>query len=203
MVRSLPRRPRSGQRAGEVTQNPSSQAVALGNPVTFTAAASGFPVPTVQWQVLTVASSTWTNISGATSATYTFTPTKLQSGNQYRAVFTNSTGTVTTTAATLTVATGRPVTFNPAAQTVTTGLSATFMAIATGLADAHRPMAIEQQRYDLDQYQRRELRYLLVHHVGFDVRQSVPRRLYERRRFGHEWRSKADRELPARHQHEP
>src|SRR5260370_25479978 len=48
-------------------------------------------------------SGTFSNVSGATSTTLSFTTALSQSGNQYRAVFTNSAGTATTTAATLTV----------------------------------------------------------------------------------------------------
>jgi hypothetical protein len=56
--------------------------------VTFTAAATGVPDPTVQWQVLTPGGS-WTDISGATSTTLTFAASAGQSGNRYRAVFSN------------------------------------------------------------------------------------------------------------------
>ena len=47
--------------------------------------------------------STFTNVTGATSTSLTFTATVSQSGNLYRAVFTNARGSATTTAATLTV----------------------------------------------------------------------------------------------------
>jgi hypothetical protein len=87
--------------AAVVTTNPVSQSVAAAS-VTFTAAATGSPAPTVQWQVSTNAGVTFTNIPGATSTTLTFAPTPSQSGNEYRAVFTDSCGTATTTAATLT-----------------------------------------------------------------------------------------------------
>ena len=56
-----------------VTTNPASQTVAAGNAVTFTAAASGNPTPTVQWQVSTSGGTAFSAISGATSTTYTFT----------------------------------------------------------------------------------------------------------------------------------
>jgi hypothetical protein len=72
--------------------------------VTFTVAASGNPTVTVQWQVSTDGGNTFTNISGATSLSYTISSVKAsQSGYRYRAVFTNSLGTATTLAATLTV----------------------------------------------------------------------------------------------------
>jgi hypothetical protein len=85
-----------------VTLNPVSKVI-TGGSVTFTAAASGNPTPTVQWQVSTNGGASFTNIPGATSTTYTFTPTPSQSGDQFRAVFTNHCSTATTTAATLTI----------------------------------------------------------------------------------------------------
>ena len=69
----------------------------MGQPATFTAAASGNPAPTVQWQVSTDGGVTFTDVAGATSGTLTFTTAAGQSGNQYQAVFTNSAGTATST----------------------------------------------------------------------------------------------------------
>ncbi len=90
-----------------VTQNPSNQIVSAPDGVSFTAKASGEPVPTVQWQVSTDGGVTWTDITGNTSAqTDTFTILSTSSnmnGYQYRAVFTNAVGTATTKAATLTI----------------------------------------------------------------------------------------------------
>src|SRR5208337_4055880 len=87
---------------------PTSQSVAPGATATFTAAATGNPTPTVQWQVSTNAGSTFSNISGATSTTYSFTASSAQTSDQFRAVFTNSQGSATTTAAALTVSTTLP-----------------------------------------------------------------------------------------------
>jgi hypothetical protein len=87
-----------------VTTNPTSQSVAGGQSATFTAAASGNPTPTVQWQLSTNGGVTYTNLVGATSPTLTITNTTAgENGYRYRAVFTNSLGVITTTAATLTV----------------------------------------------------------------------------------------------------
>jgi hypothetical protein len=86
-----------------ITTNPTSQTIFAGATVTFTAAASGDPTPTVQWQVSSNGGSTFTNIAGATSTSYSFTATLGANQNQYRAVFSNSQGTATTSAATLTV----------------------------------------------------------------------------------------------------
>jgi hypothetical protein len=87
-----------------VTTNPANQTVSAGNPVTFSAAASGNPPPTVQWQVSTDGGLTWVNITGATSTSYTLAAVSASENNyEYRAVFTNSLGTATTAAAILTV----------------------------------------------------------------------------------------------------
>jgi hypothetical protein len=72
----------------EVTLQPDDVTAYPGDSVSFTAGATGRPDPTVQWQVL-VPGGTWTNIPGATSTTLTFTDAAGQSGNQYRAVFSN------------------------------------------------------------------------------------------------------------------
>ena len=96
--------------APSVTTQPSpTQTVTYGAAsVSFSATASGSPAPTVQWQVST--GGPFTNLannatySGVTSGTLTINnPTVSLSGNQYRAVFTNSCGTATSNAATLTV----------------------------------------------------------------------------------------------------
>jgi hypothetical protein len=85
-----------------ITTNPSDQSVNPGASVSFTAAASGFPSPTVQWQ-RSVGGGSFANVAGATGTTYTFTAASGDNTNQYQAVFSNSAGTATTTAATLTV----------------------------------------------------------------------------------------------------
>lgn len=87
-----------------VTTQPSSQTMPAGNLVTFTASASGNPSPTVQWQWLPAAGGTWTNMSGAITTSYAFTPTTADNGKQYRAVFSNGVSpNATSAAATLTV----------------------------------------------------------------------------------------------------
>ena len=86
-----------------MTQNPSNQNVPSGTTATFTAAATGIPTPTVQWQQSTDSGATFQNVAGATSTTLSFTSNSSQNGNKYRAVFTNSGGSATTTAATLSV----------------------------------------------------------------------------------------------------
>jgi len=116
-----------------ITQ-PANQTVTASQTATFTAAATGSPTPTVQWQVSADVGLTYSNLSGATSGTLSFTTTLSQNRYQYRAVFTNSAGTATTTAATLTVNAPTPptITTQPANQTVTACQAATFTAAATG-----------------------------------------------------------------------
>jgi hypothetical protein len=120
------------QAAPSILTAPVSQTVLAGSKVTFTASASGFPTPTVQWQQSTNGTN-WSSISGATSTSYTISATTAsQNGYRYRAVFTNSVGSATTAAATLTVQFVPTVSSNPHSQTVTAGQTATFTAAATG-----------------------------------------------------------------------
>ena len=94
-----------------MTTNPTSVTTdaGLATAVTFTAAASGSPTPTVKWQVSS--GSGFTDLSnggvysGVTTSTLTITgATHAMNGYQYRAVFTNGTAPdAATTAATLTV----------------------------------------------------------------------------------------------------
>jgi len=115
-----------------VTTQPVNQSINAGQSATFTAAASGFPAPTVQWQVSTNNGSTWSNINGATSTTYSFSAQAADNGKQYRAVFTNTAGTATTNSATLTVYSAPVITTHPASQTVNAGQTATFTSAASG-----------------------------------------------------------------------
>ena len=118
-----------------VTSQPSSRSVTAGQPVSFTAAASASPAASVQWQVSASGSTTFSNIAGATSTTYTFTAAAGDDGKRFRAVFTNGYGSATTNAALLTVtgpASPPSVTTHPADATVVPGTVATFTAAASG-----------------------------------------------------------------------
>ncbi len=119
--------------APTVTANPSSQTVASGASVSFTAAASGSTG--VQWQESTDGGATFSSISGATSTTLTFTAATADDGNEYQAVFTNPGGSTASAVATLTVTTpiaAPTVTANPSSQTVASGASVSFTAAASG-----------------------------------------------------------------------
>ncbi len=118
--------------APTVTTNPTNQTVTAGQSAAFTAAANGNPTPTVQWQVRTSGEATWTDISGATSLTLTLNNVSFsQNGNAYRAIFTNSVGSGTTTAATLTVQTPPAISSGNSA-TFTIGQGDSFTVTATG-----------------------------------------------------------------------
>ena len=107
-----------------VTTNPSSVSLAAGAVATFTSAATGKPAPTVKWQVAPSGSTSFTDIVGATSTSYSFTTAATDNGKQYRAVFSNGVSpSANTTAATLTIA-GVPT---------VTSLSSTSAAVGTGI----------------------------------------------------------------------
>lgn len=106
-----------------ITQQPADATVSTGGTATFTVAASGSGLA-YQWQKLV--GSAWTSltnggrVSGATSTTLTITTAAAGDAGQYRAVVSNSAGTATSNAATLTVTVNQP----PAATlTITSGLT--------------------------------------------------------------------------------
>jgi|GEM_PF-1148713 len=118
--------------APTITTQPVSQAVTSGQPATFNVAATGTAPLSYQWQKNSAA------ISGATSSSYT-TPatTSSDNGAQFSVVVSNSAGSVTSSAATLTVNTALvppSITAHPTSQIVTAGQTATFNVAVTGTA---------------------------------------------------------------------
>ncbi|WP_287278776.1 immunoglobulin domain-containing protein, partial [Ralstonia sp.] len=94
--------------APSITTQPSNTSVAAGVTATFTAAASGSPAPTYQWQRNPGGVGSWADIASATAASYTTPATTVSggianNGDTYRIVATNASGSATSTAATLTV----------------------------------------------------------------------------------------------------
>ena len=120
--------------AGPVfTLQPVSATVTAPATATFTAAATGTPAPTYQWMQEAPGASSFTAVSGATSASYT-TPatTSANDGTKYECVATNSSGSTTSNVATLTVQYGPAITSQPSSATVTAPATATFTVAATG-----------------------------------------------------------------------
>ena len=120
--------------------DPADQTAHVGDTATFVAAASGFPAPTVQWQLSTDGGATFNNIGGATNPTLSFTVAATDDGNEYRAVFTNVTDisrSATTTAATLTVVKLPPTITSADNTTFIVGNAGTF----TVLTSAGNPAA--------------------------------------------------------------
>jgi hypothetical protein len=127
----------NGPKAPEITKQPENKTVLEGENVTLEAAASGSPVPTVQWAVST-GGGAFKEIPGKTETSLTIeNVTGAESGNRYEATFKNSQGAATTQPATLTVSPPQPpqVTKNPASATVTEGQTAILEAAATGVPE--------------------------------------------------------------------
>src|SRR5215472_12260846 len=115
-----------------ITTQPASQTVTAGQTATFTVVASGTAPLSYQWQ------KNGANIAGATSSSYT-TPvtTTSDSGSTFDVVVSNTAGSATSNAATLTVnpaPVAPTIITQPTNQTVTVGQAATFSVTATGTA---------------------------------------------------------------------
>ena len=119
----------SGSTPPQITTQPASQSVTAGQAATFSVVATGTAPLQYQWL------KNGTSIGAATAASYT-TPATVSgdSGSRFTVVVTNAGGSVTSSAATLTVNTLPQITAQPASQTVTAGQTATFSVTATGTA---------------------------------------------------------------------
>jgi hypothetical protein len=85
------------------TTQPQDVNVTVGQTATWTAAVSGVPTPTFQWQLSTDGGINFANINGATSSSYSLVPVAGDSGKRYRVVASNSEGATTSRTAVLTV----------------------------------------------------------------------------------------------------
>ncbi len=115
-----------------ITSQPSNRTVVAGQTATFSVTATGSSL-TYQWK------RNGSNIAGANASSYT-TPvtTTADNGAQFSVVVTNTTGSVTSSTATLTVNTSITITSQPANQTVVAGQTATFSVTATGSSIAYQ-----------------------------------------------------------------
>ncbi|MBO9626537.1 MAG: immunoglobulin domain-containing protein [Microbacterium sp.] len=113
-----------------VSLQPLPKTVVDGDTVTFMAAATGYPVPTVKWQRLI--GGTWTDIAGATSPTLSFAAGIADNGAKVRALFSNGIGDTASDEVVLTV--GQLPVFTPIAPvTALAGGALTVDITATGL----------------------------------------------------------------------
>ena len=112
-----------------ISAQPTDDTANAGSTATFSVSATGTGALTYQWQAET--GSGWSNVSGATSATYT-TPSlsASNSGNKYRVLVTDSNGTTTSQAATLWVVSPPTISVQPDDTTVNAGSTASFSVTA-------------------------------------------------------------------------
>ena len=123
-----------------ITTQPASVTVASGANTTFTVVATGTPTPTLKWQRSTNSGSAWSDLandsiySGVTTGTLTVTAATLtMNGNRFRAVATNTDSSANSDGlATLTVTQSPVITVQPLGQSVLVSGSATFAVTATG-----------------------------------------------------------------------
>ena len=123
---------------------PASQTVTAGQPANFSVTVTGTGPLTFRWQKNNA------DISGANTSTYT-TPATVSGDNDttFRVIVSNSAGSATSASATLTVNSGPvgpSISAQPASQTVTVGLTATFSVVATGTA----PLTYQWQKNNAD-----------------------------------------------------
>ena len=123
-----------------IDTHPENRTVVAGLNATFTVAASGNPMPTLQWQRSTDGGANWANVendasfSGVTTTTLTVNAVTLaMQGHRFRAAATNSLSTVHSNGnATLTVTQAPLFDRHPTSQSVATGGSVTFTVAASG-----------------------------------------------------------------------
>ena len=115
-----------------ITTQPKSVTATAGSTAKFTVAATG--ATSYQWQYRTSSTGSWYNSTASTakSATFTVTAETYRSGYQYRCKVTNSAGSVTSSAATLTVVSKPAITSHPKTTTAAEGATVNFTVKATG-----------------------------------------------------------------------
>lgn len=111
-----------------ISTQPSAQTACVGGSVTFSVTAAGTAPLSYQWR------KDGTNIPGATNATYTISSVTTGSAGNYTVVVTNKAGTVTSTAASLTVNVAPTISAQPASQSACLGQSVLLSVTAAGTA---------------------------------------------------------------------
>ena len=114
--------------APTITAHPAGGAVSPGGSKTLTVAVGGTPPFTYQWRRNGLA------IAGGTAASYTISPITTASAGTYSVVVSNAVGSVTSSAAVLSLNTPVTITSQPAGGDLVTGASKTMTVSATGTA---------------------------------------------------------------------
>jgi alpha-tubulin suppressor-like RCC1 family protein len=112
--------------APSITTQPISQSVTAGKSVTLSVVAAGTSPLTYQWRKDGAA------ITGATSASLTFSSAAASDTGSYSVVIANSLGSINSDVAVLTVNTPPTITVQPSSQTVVAGAPITLSVTATG-----------------------------------------------------------------------
>ena len=111
-----------------ITGQPQGQTLAAGSALVLTVTATGTPTPTYVWK------KDGTAISGATQASYSIASAQPANAGSYTVEVVNSVGTVSSTAAAVTVVSAPVITKQPLTQTVNLGGRGTLTVTATGTA---------------------------------------------------------------------
>ncbi|WP_086543663.1 DUF4082 domain-containing protein, partial [Algoriphagus antarcticus] len=111
----------STQIAPAITLQPLSKIICEGSEVIFNSTASGLPIPTVQWEVSIDGGVTWGNLDGATSGNLVFNSVVENTGNKYRALWTNTLGSVESDIVDLTVTVAPTATISALNSTICEG----------------------------------------------------------------------------------
>lgn len=123
----------------EITTQPSAVNVCNGNNASFTVTASGTD-PEYQWQVSTDGGATWSDITGASSATFQLTNVQTSSnGYRYRVIISNDCpSSIISNTATLSVSEAAGTPSTPSNATVCEGGSASFSVTVTGSSNTYQ-----------------------------------------------------------------
>lgn len=121
------------------TAQPGATTVCAGQNASFSATATGSSL-TYQWQQSTDGGTTWTNVTGATSASLNLTAVTVpMSGTQYRLqVFSCTPTPIISSTATLTVNTNTAINTQPSAVTLCSGSTTNFSVSAVGTGAAYQ-----------------------------------------------------------------
>ncbi len=117
-----------------ISTQPANKTVANNKSVTFSVAATGSSL-SYQWQYSKDNGSSWTDCTsnGSATASFSFTAKESMNGRLYRCKVTNSSGSVISNSAKLTISGVKPaITSQPANKTVTAGSTAKFTVAAAG-----------------------------------------------------------------------